>query len=146
MLQRLRTEGVDDVGNVVSVSTDRRGAPLRCASARRCRVSPWRWLPTGPPSSAVFCAKVGPVRIHADACRGDQDANADPKPPVIARGLACRRWQRSPGVFHEPITEGWEAEAAITTVFASPEVAYLHGRNVLAGVLHVHVARSRSAP
>lgn len=146
VLQRLRTDGNDDFGNTVSVSTDRGGAPLRCCFHEAVPGERVALVAYQPALIGRAYAEVGPVFIHADACGGYQDANAY-REAFRHRSQVLRADDGKGRQVYSMnrITEGWEAEAVTTAVFASPEVDYLHSRNVLAGCFMLTIARSCSA-
>ncbi len=142
-LDRIRDRGVDDFGNdlVVMTEADDGGTPLRCClreAAPGERYALIAWQPA-PVRSAY--SEVGPVFIHADRCKGYPDVETYPegfrRRSQLFRSYDANGWQ-----VDNRIVEGRDAEAAITDLFARPEVDYVHSRNALPGCYMFTVSRA----
>lgn len=145
-LARIRATGIDDFGHTlrVSVVDEEHGTPLRCC-LREARVGErvalisWRPLREAPDS--VY-AEVGPVFVHADDCPGYRDEESYPD-GFRHRAQVLRSYSATGDMLDAVITEGRDAEAAITGLLARPEAAVVHSRNVKAGCYMFAVYRSR---
>jgi len=140
-LARIRSQEKDDFGNewVVTVQ-DEDGAPLRCCLrdanvGERVALIAWR-----PHDVGGAYAEVGPVFIHADPCAGYAKHNAYPA-GFRRRSQLFRAYDAQGRQVDNRIVEGGEAEAAISDLFASLDVAYLHSRNMLAGCYMFSITR-----
>ena len=145
-LARIRATGIDDFGHALRVSvTEEEGqTPLRCC-LREARVGErvalisWRPLREAPDS--VY-AEVGPVFVHADDCSGYHEEGSYPE-GFRHRVQVLRSYSAAGDMLDAVITEGPDAEAAITGLFARPDAAVVHSRNVKAGCYMFAVYRGR---
>lgn len=145
-LRQIRTERRDDNGEPPTYRVDDEGgAPLRCC-LRDSRPGehieligycPFRQ--TGP------YAEVGPVFIHADECAGYPATDRYPdefrdRPQVF-------RAYRADGTIAggRLVKPEHEREEAIRELFADPEIAFLHSRNVIYGCFMFEISRPVSA-
>jgi hypothetical protein len=144
-LDRIRAAGIDDFGHPLrtAVADEDPGIPLRCC-LREARVGErvalisWRPLREAPDS--VY-AEVGPIFVHADACPGYQDARSYP-PAFRHRQQVLRSYSAAGDMLDAVLTDGSVAEEAIAGLFARPEAAVVHSRNVTAGCYMFAVHRS----
>ncbi len=133
-LDRIRESGVDDFGNSLAVMTkdDAGGTPLRCCLRDADPGERYALIAWQPARAGGAYAEVGPVFIHAERCPGYADVAAYPegfrRRSQLFRAYDGKGWQ-----VDNRIVEGSYAEAAITELFARPEIAYIHSRNALPG-------------
>lgn len=143
-LDRVR-RGVDDFGNACTVHIDRGdGVPLRCCLQEAKAGERVALIAYRPASRGGPYAEVGPVFIHADPCDGYQDHDAYPAGFRHRRQL-FRAYDADGQQVHNQIVEGADAEQAIAGLFARPEIAYLHSRNLLAGCFMFAISRPDAA-
>lgn len=140
-LARIRSQRTDDLGNewVVTVQ-DEDGAPLRCCLrdatvGERIALIAWR-----PSDVGGAYAEVGPVFIHADPCAGYAADDAYPA-GFRHRSQLFRAYDARGRQVDNQIVEGRDAEFAIAGLFASPDVAFVHSRNMLAGCYMFSITR-----
>jgi hypothetical protein len=144
-LARIRATGIDDFGHPLrtTVVDEEPGTPLRCC-LREAKVGEqvaliaWRPLREAPDS--VY-AEVGPVFVHADACPGFQDDQSYPQ-GFRHRQQVLRSYSATGDMLDAVITDGSGAEDAIAGLFARPDAAVVHSRNVAAGCYMFAVHRS----
>lgn len=145
-LDLIRARGVDDFGNslVVTVNHDEGGAPLRCCLQEAAVGERVALIAYQPAAVGGAYAEVGPVFIHADPCSGYGDGDSYPA-GFRARRQLFRAYDADGRQVDNQIVEGQHAEAAIAELFARPEVAYLHNRNLFAGCYMFTIARPSPA-
>jgi Protein of unknown function (DUF1203) len=141
-LDELRGRGVDDFGNplVVSVVSREGETPLRCCLREAAvgeRVALLAYRPAG---KGGAYAEVGPVFVHADACPGYGETAGYPE-GFRHRTQLLRAYDSQGRQVENVIVDGADAECRIRDLFARPDVAYLHSRNVLAGCYMFAVRR-----
>lgn len=135
-LRRVRTTGLDDFGHPLRIFTNESegGTPLRCclrdALVGEC-VALIAWRPLSEAPESVY-AEVGPVFVHADECPGYQDDGTYPE-TFRHRRQVLRSYTASGDMLDTRITDGPDAETAISELLASPEATVVHSRNVRAG-------------
>jgi hypothetical protein len=144
-LARIRATGIDDFGHALRVSAvdEEHGTPLRCCLreahvGERVALISWRPLLEAPDS--VY-AEVGPVFVHADDCPGYSEVASYPD-GFRHRQQVLRSYSAAGDMLDAVITEGPDAEATITELFARPEAAVVHSRNVKAGCYMFAVYRT----
>jgi hypothetical protein len=147
-LARIRATGSDDFGHAVRVSVvdEESGTPLRCCLreahiGERVALISWRPLREAPDS---LYAEVGPVFVHADECPGYHDEGSYPE-GFRHRVQVLRSYSSTGDMLDAVVTEGAVAEEAIAGLFANPEAAVVHSRNVKAGCYMFAVYRTETA-
>jgi hypothetical protein len=135
----VRARGIDDFGNPVVAREAQGGEPLRCC-LRDADVGEQIALMAYQPSSIGGpYAEVGPIFIHADACRGwTGDGYPD---GVLHRQQLLRAYDATGSQVDNLIVEPGQAETGINTLLADPGVSFVHSRNVLAGCWMFAVTR-----
>ena len=132
-LDEIRSSGVDALGNPISISVDEEGgAPLRCCLTEAQPGERIALIAHRPFRSAGPFAEVGPVYVHAERCPGYQEPHAYPA-GFRHRTQVFRSYGYDGTIVDAEIVAGDDAEDAIERLLARPEVAFLHGRNVLYG-------------
>jgi hypothetical protein len=140
-LQRIRTRGVDDLGNaLVAVEDPEGGAPLRCclreSAAGECVAAigyaPFPW--DGP------YAETGPVFIHAQPCGGYREESAYPA-GFRSRRQIFRAYGPERTIVAATVADGAGAELVLAELFARPDVEFVHCRNVAYGCYMFTVRR-----
>lgn len=108
----------------------RRAATLRLREARTGeRLALIAYRPDG---TAGAGREIGPVFVHADPCDGYREPYAYPE--GFRPGKQVFRSHGHDGRIHDAVLVcGADAEAAIEKIFADPEIATVHSRNVLHG-------------
>jgi hypothetical protein len=142
-LDRIRAEGVDDFGNsVVSiVNESAKGTPLRCCLREADVGEKVALIAYQPAQVGGPYREVGPVFIHVDRCDGYGTPELYPE-GFRHRRLLFRAYDTEGTQVVNKIADGIDAEAVITGSFATPRVAVLHARNVLAGCFMFTVTRA----
>ena len=145
-LNRIRTSGIDDFGHPlrVFVNAGDAGTPLRCCLREARvgeRVALISWQPLQEARDSVY-AEVGPVFVHADACPGYRDEWSYPE-GFRHREQVMRSYSAAGDMLDAVITDGSAAEDAIGSLFANPQAAVVHSRNVKAGCFMFAIRRSR---
>jgi hypothetical protein len=145
VLERVRTRGIDDLGNPLQIDVDHEGgSPLRCClrdtrpGERRALLAygPFPWK--GP------YAEVGPVFIHAERCEGYHDTAAYPE-GFRHRRQVLRAYGLDRSIVDATVVDGFEAETVIAHMLANPQVDFLHSRNVAYGCYMFQIHRAASA-
>jgi hypothetical protein len=148
-LEAMRRGRMDDAGEpfeVFDASAD--GAPLRCClrearSGDRLALIAYR--PDGP--SGAY-RELGPVFVHGDPCAGYAEKHSYPA-GFRHRSQILRAYGDDGRIVGGLLVEGVDAETGIRQLFAGPEVAFLHSRNVIYGcyMFAVHrVSENASGP
>jgi Protein of unknown function (DUF1203) len=138
-LDRIRSNGIDDYGNPFTVRTTGAGAPLRCCltlstDGEQVALIAYRPSPLGGPY-----AEVGPVFVHAEACRGFA---GDVFPADFRERRAVLRPYDADGLMLDGIVaERGTSEDELKRLFNDPEVALVHVRNLIAGCWNFSVRR-----
>lgn len=145
-LDRIRARGTDDFGNplIVTVQDDEGGRPLRCCLQEASVGARVALIAYRPAAIGGAYAEVGPIFIHADRCPG-YDTHGEYPPGFRHRQQLLRAYDADGSAVANHITEGSDAEAAITGLFGRSDVAFLHSRNVLAGCYMFAVSRPATA-
>ncbi|MFI7575399.1 DUF1203 domain-containing protein [Micromonospora sp. NPDC049497] len=132
-LDTLRHDGTDDAGErFAPFVAEEDGAPLRCCLrdahvGERLALVAYR-----PDGTAGAYREIGPVFVHADPCEGYAERTTYP-PGFRHRRQVFRAYDRTGRIADALAVEGTRAETAIAQLFARPDVATLHSRNVLYG-------------
>lgn len=135
-LHRIRRAGVDDHGHDlrVFVNHEDAGVSLRCC-LREARVGErialLAWRPLDDAPGSVY-AEVGPVFVHADDCPGYTDDRRYPE-GFRHRQQVLHSYTEAGDMLDTVITDGRNAEAAISALLAAPDAVVVHSRNVQAG-------------
>lgn len=144
-MDRIRGRGVDDFGNplVVMTQQDEGGVPLRCCLREAAIGERYALIAWQPAEVGGAYAEVGPVFIHAERCGGyaelDAYRAAFRRRRQILRAYDADGWQ-----VENRLVDGSEAEGVITELFARPDIAIVHSRNVLAGCYMFRISRGHS--
>lgn len=145
-LRQIRVHHRDDNGDPYAQRVDDEGgAPLRCC-LRDSRLGEdialigYRPLPQAGPY-----AEVGPVFIHADECAGYPAADRYPD-EFRSRTQVFRAYRDNGTIAGGRLVDpGHGQEQVIRELFADPEVAFLHSRNVIYGCFMFEITRSAPA-
>jgi hypothetical protein len=141
-LQEIRAAGVDEAGNRLTVQTDTGGgSPLRCCLRESVPGEQVLLISYTPPGGRGAYAERGPVFIHSEPCGGY--LTEDQYPPGLShRRQVVRAYDRdgriADGVL---VDDGEHAMTVIRELFARPEVALVHLRNVGYGCYNFAVRR-----
>ncbi len=130
-LEEIRAAGVDEAGNSLTAQTDAcGGSPLRCCLRESVPGERLLLIAYTPPGARGAYAERGPVFIHAEPCDGY--LTPDRYPPALShRQQVVRAYDRegriADGVL---VDDGEHAMTVIRRLFARPDVALVHLRNV----------------
>lgn len=132
-LHAVRRDGVDDAGDRFEpFDADEDGAQLRCCLRLARAGERIALLAYRPPGTAGAYREIGPIFVHADPCQGYAERASYPTgfhgPRVVFRA-----YDEAGRIADAVEVEGGHAEAAIDRLFAHPDVATVHSRNVLYG-------------
>lgn len=132
LLDRVRTSGVDDLGNAVEQLTAEGGEPVRCCLSDAVEGERLLLFGYQPPLPASPYRETGAVLVHAEPCAGPATDGYPPDwfgRPQVLRAYDERGW------IHEATTvhDGQDPEAVITRLLATPGVVELHSRNIAYG-------------
>ena len=133
VLDRIRARGIDDVGNplVISVNQEEGGTPLRCCLREAAvgeEVALLAWCPAPMPGAY---AETGPIFVHAGSCAGWSETGY-PEGFRHRRQL-LRAYNQAGQAVNNRLIDGADGEAALQDLLATPDVAYVHSRNPMAG-------------
>ena len=141
-LREIRAAGTDEAGNRLIPQADAEGgSPLRCCLRETRPGEQVLLMAYTPPGTRGAYAERGPVFIHAGPCEGYRS------PQVYPAGLSHRRQlvraydhdgRIADGVLAD---NGDHARAVIREMFARPDVALVHLRNVGYGCYNFAVRR-----
>ena len=129
----MRRTGTDDAGEPLRpFVTDEPGAPLRCClreaeAAERLVLIAYR-----PDDTVGAYREIGPVFLHADACDGFEPSAGYPG-GFRRRQQVFRAYDAAGRIAYAVLVDGADAEAAIDTLLANPDITTIHSRNVLYG-------------
>jgi len=142
-LQRIQAAGTDEAGNRLSVQADTDGGrPLRCCLRESAPGERVLLIAYTPPGTCGPYAERGPVFIHAEPCGGYLTPERYP-PGLGPRQQVVRAYDRdgriAAGIL---VTDGEQAMTAIRELFARPDVALAHLRNVGYGCYNFAVRRA----
>ena len=131
-LDRIRSRGVDDLGNELRPQRADGGEPLRCClreatAGEDLLLIGYRPSPLGGPY-----AEIGPVFVHADRCAGYAEPDAYPK-GFRDRTLVFRSYGPDGRIVAGEVVAGANAEPAIERLLSRPDVARIDGRSVTYG-------------
>ena len=131
-LARVRAAGVDDLGHELVVTRAGGGEPLRCCLRDADPGERIGLIAYGPfPWDGVY-AEVGPVFVHADDCGGYARTDAYPE-GFRHRQQIFRAYGHDRTIVDSIVVDGVDAEPALATLFARPDVDFVHSRNVAYG-------------
>lgn len=139
---RIRARMRDDYGNDLSVQ-DGEGAPCRVClrygkSGERVILFSYR-----PFETSSLYQEVGPVFVHADACRPHATDSSFPE-EFATRPLILRPYDAKHNIQDSQIIAGsGEAPAIAAKMLENPEVAYLHARGLSRGCYLFRIDRAR---
>jgi Protein of unknown function (DUF1203) len=142
-LQQIRTAGVDEAGNRLSVQrTTAGGSPLRCCLRETAPGERVLLIAYTPPGTRGAYAERGPVFIHAEPCRGY--LTPDRYPPALShRQQVVRAYGRDGRIADGVLADdGEHAMAVIGELLGRPDVALVHLRNVGYGCYNFAVRQS----
>jgi hypothetical protein len=141
-LQQIRTAGLDEAGNRLTVQVDTAGgSPLRCCLRESAPGERVLLIVYTPPGTRGAYAERGPVFIHAEPCSGY--LTPDRYPPALShRQQVVRAYDRdgriADGVL---VSDGEHAMAVIGDLLGRADVALVHLRNVGYGCYNFAVRR-----
>jgi Protein of unknown function (DUF1203) len=130
-LERIRTNGTDDFGNLLVPRVDEAGgSPLRCCLEESRPGELIVLLAYRPFPSAGPYAEVGPVFCHATACGGYTTPRQYPKAFAHRRQL-LRAYDHDQRICEGiQAKDGEQALQLLTWMLSSGDVAFVHSRNV----------------
>jgi hypothetical protein len=133
-LHTIRARGIDAFGNTIAfhTNTEEGGAPLRCCLTEAKVGEAVALIAHRPFVFGGPFAEVGPVYVHAEPCAGYDDTGHYP-PGFRHRTQVFRAYSNDNRIHDAVLVDGADAESAISDLFARPDVAFLHSRNVLYG-------------
>src|SRR4051812_11310103 len=145
-LDALRRRGTDALGNATVVRVDDTGgAPLRCCLRDSRAGERLLLVAYSPFDIAGPYAEVGPVFVHADSCDGYPSEGNYPD-AFRARTQVFRAYHRDGTIAGGTVVAPEQSqEAAISELFADPDVAFLHSRNMVFGCYMFAIHRSATA-
>jgi hypothetical protein len=131
-LDRIRSRGIDDLGNELRPQRADGDEPLRCClrdatAGEDLLLIGYRPSPLGGPY-----AEIGPVFVHADRCAGYGEPNAYPT-GFRDRTLVFRSYGPDGRIVAGEVVAGADAEPAIERLLSRPDVARIDGRSVTYG-------------
>jgi hypothetical protein len=140
VLDDVRASGRDVSGHPVQPVDAGGGEPLRCClrdAEPGERLVLFGYEPPLPPSPY---REIGAVFAHADRCAGADDRYPTDwyGRPQVLRAYDGRGWIHPTTRVHD----GTDPDAAIAAVFADPDVAFIHSRNVAYGCYMFTIARA----
>jgi uncharacterized protein DUF1203 len=141
-LDAIRTAGVDEAGNQLTVQTDTEGgSPLRCCLRETVPGERVLLIAYTPPGGRGAYAERGPVFIHAEPCDGYR--TVDRYPPALShRQQVVRAYDRDGRIADGVLADdGQQAMTAIRELLARPDVTLVQLRNVGFGCYNFAVRR-----
>jgi hypothetical protein len=141
-LEAMRRRRIDDAGEAFEAfDATADGAPLRCClreagSGERLALIAYR--PDGPTGAY---RELGPVFVHGGPCAGYPEKHSYPA-GFRDRSQILRAYGEDGRIVGGLLVEGAGAEIGIAQLFARPEVAFLHSRNVIYGCYMFAVNRA----
>ena len=141
-LAEVRTDMVDKAGNQLAARVDvAGGSPLRCCLREALPGEETLLIAYTPPGTIGPYAERGPVFIHAEACPGY--LTPDRYPPGLSHYRQVVRAYDHEGRICDGIqvSDGEQAMTVIRDLFARPDVALVHLRNVNYGCYNFAVRR-----
>ncbi|MEJ7629409.1 MAG: DUF1203 domain-containing protein [Nocardioidaceae bacterium] len=135
-LDRIRAAGRDDFGNPFDVTVDvDGGSPLRCCLRPTEPGERIALIAHSPSPGPGPYAEVGPVFVHAEACRGYQTPAQYPPGYRDWAPMIFRPYDASGAMVYPALAmvEAEHAERVIATMLADPGIELIHARNVYAG-------------
>jgi hypothetical protein len=144
-LSLLRSRGTDRSGNPLEALVADGGEPLRCclrpAEAGESLLL-FGWQPSLPGGTTSPYLEVGAVLTHAERCPGPESETAYPAgwrgKPQVLRAYDGRGWIHDATRVHD----GSDPERVIADMFADPEVAEIHSRNIAWGCYMFRLTRA----
>jgi hypothetical protein len=143
-LQRVRAARLDDFGNplvAVTAADQIGGRPLRCCLRDATEGEEIALIAYRPPGGAGPFSEVGPVFIHLTTCDGYQGPPGQYPEGFRRRQQVFRGYGRSGRIVDAVVSDGADAESAISTLFANPNVDVIQSRNVGHGCFMFLVCR-----
>jgi hypothetical protein len=132
-LEAMRRGRIDDAGEpfeVFDAGTD--GAPLRCCLREARSGDRLALIAYRPEGTSGAYRELGPVFVHGGACAGYPDKHSYPA-GFLQRSQILRAYGEDGRIVGGLVVEGADAETGIRQLFARPDVAFLHSRNVIYG-------------
>jgi len=142
VVERWRSAGVDEYGNRLTPIVADRPAAFPCRHCLQDAEPGEKLLLAGhsPFAQAGPYKEVGPVFVHAEPCtRFDGD---DVPQQLRRRLLALRGYDRTQSLVDGVVVEGAAIEGALASLFAQPEVAWVHVRFAKPGCFACRVERA----
>jgi hypothetical protein len=141
-LHEIRTAGLDEAGNRLTVQVDTEGGnPLRCCLRESRPGDRVLLIVYTPPGTSGAYAERGPVFIHADPCEGYLTPHLYP-PELSHRRQVVRAYDQNGRIADGVLVgNGDDAVAVIHEMLARPDVAVVHLRNVGYGCYNFAVRR-----
>lgn len=143
-LNEIRANGRDAFGNPLVQTTDAAGgSPLRCClrpTRAGERIAVIAYQPFARPGPF---AESGPVFIHAESCAGDAAPDQYPAAYRDWPAMIFRPYRTDGVIAYEAIQkgDGRTAEELIASMFAVPDIEFIHTRNVYAGCYMFTITR-----
>lgn len=141
LLERIRSEGVDEAGNPISVRSTEEGDPLRCCLRAARRGESAMLIAYTPPGTTGAYAERGPVFVHAQQCEGYRSPGNYP-PTLAHHPQVVRAYNYDGAIADGSLAEdGREALRLIEAFLSRDDVAMVHVRNVGYGCYNFAVRR-----
>lgn len=90
-------------------------------------------------------AETGPIFVHERPCQPYADASTYP-PDFPRSAVVLRGYSSDDRILDAQAVGKREVEAVITELFANPEIAYLHARNLGYGCFMFRIDRASCSP
>jgi hypothetical protein len=142
-LDRIRTAGVDEAGNRLTVRADAAGgAPLRCCLRESTPGERLLLISYTPPGTRGAYAERGPVFIHAEPCAGYRTPGR--YPPGLSHRQQVVRAYNAAGEIADGVLvrDGEHALTVVGELMAQPSIAFVQLRNVGYGCYNFTVRRA----
>lgn len=142
ILEALRRRGRDGLGNVFAPSPAHGWEPLRCCLRSARAGEPVALISYTPFAATSAWTEWGPVYVHGEACDG---YSGEGLPDELRTGpRVLRTYRADETLAYEHIAyvpDGEDVAAALDTLFAEPEVAFVHVRAALSQCFTYAVTR-----
>ena len=141
LLDAVRASGTDVSGRPVESLVAEGGEPLRCCLRLASAGERTMLFGYEPPLPASPYREIGAVYTHAERCAGP--ASTDVYPPEFRGRAQVLRAYDHRGRIHDAtrVHDGEDPEAVLAEMFAHPDVAEIHSRNVAWGCYMFTVLR-----
>jgi hypothetical protein len=139
-LDRVRADGVDDLGNELRPGPASGGEPLRCCLRDASEGEDIVLIGYRPNELGGPYAETGPVFVHAAPCAGYGEPTAYPA-GFRDRTQVFRSYGPDGRIVDGEVVAGADADAAIERLLARPEVARIDSRNVTYGCYMFRIER-----